>query len=826
MLYAICGCFVAFGFATPHSGCADEISIVPNQLQLQGTQSSHRLLVLSMKDGAYTGQLTEGIQWSSSNTDVVKIQNSVAIPVGNGTATVTATRGNKTVTATIEVSEMDVGHQWSFRNHVQAVFTKHGCNSGACHGTLAGKGGFKLSLRGYDTIRDYHTITKQARGRRVELSDPGRSLVLAKPSGAIPHKGGLRFDVGSPSYELLADWIAKGAAAPSEKDASLERIEVLPERSMLKRSDQQQILVRAHYSNGRVEDVTQWAKFNSSDESVCRVDEQGKVEVIGFGEGAVTAWFASKIVIARITSPYENTVGNEVFDKSPKRNFVDQLVLKQLRRLNLPPSPRSTDAEFVRRAYLDTIGLLPTADEVSSFLADKSEDKRDKLIEHLLSREEFVDFWAYKWSDLLTIDGTRLRPDAVKSFYQWVRKRVENNTPWDQFVQEVLTAKGSTLENGATNFYALHQDPENMTENACQAFLGLSIACAKCHNHPLEKWTNDQYYAMANMFSRVRSKGWGGDPRNGDGKRTVYVVNHGELVQPLTGKPQPPTPLDGTPIKFDDPTDRREYLAKWMTARDNPYFSRSIANRVWANFFGVGLVESIDDMRDSNPCSNDELLQAAADHLAENKFDLKSLMRVILQSESYQRSSQPLEANKDEMRFYSRYYPRRLMAEVLLDAISQVTDVPTTFNEVVFPGADRKKTDFYPKGTRAIQLYDSAVSSYFLKTFGRNQRRITCECERSDEPTMVQVLHISNGDTINEKLSAKENRVDAFLKEKLSDEEMVRRVYLSAISRLPTDSEQKKMVAVMQSAKEGEKRLVVEDLFWAVMSSREFLFNH
>jgi hypothetical protein len=263
-----------------------------------------------------------------------------------------------------------------------------------------------------------------------------------------------------------------------------------------------------------------------------------------------------------------------------------------------------------------------------------------------------------------------------------------------------------------------------------------------------------------------------------------------------------------------------------MTARDNPYFSRSIANRVWANFFGVGLVESIDDMRDSNPCSNDELLQAAADHLAENKFDLKSLMRVILQSESYQRSSQPLEANKDEMRFYSRYYPRRLMAEVLLDAISQVTDVPTTFNEVVFPGADRKKTDFYPKGTRAIQLYDSAVSSYFLKTFGRNQRRITCECERSDEPTMVQVLHISNGDTINEKLSAKENRVDAFLKEKLSDEEMVRRVYLSAISRLPTDSEQKKMVAVMQSAKEGEKRLVVEDLFWAVMSSREFLFNH
>ncbi|MFT5522818.1 MAG: hypothetical protein ACI9G1_004759 [Pirellulaceae bacterium] len=821
-----CCLSVLFGTAALSTAFGDGISVLPGQLKLQGPQATHRLLVLSMRDGDFAGQVSEGVKWQSSNEAVVKIQSNEAIPVGNGTATVTALVGNQSASTTVEVSDMDVDHQWSFRSHVQAVLTKHGCNSGACHGTLAGKGGFKLSLRGYDTTRDYHTITKQARGRRVELNDPGRSLLLAKPSGAIPHKGGVRFEVDSKSYRVLADWIVNGAPAPNDKDASLLRIEVLPERSVLKRDDQQQILVRAHYSDGRIEDVTQWAKFNSSDESVCRVDEQGKVDVIGFGEGAITAWFASKIVIARITSPYENIVDDEVFEQSPKRNFIDELVSKQLRRLNLPPSPRSTDAEFIRRAYIDTIGTLPTADEVTEFLGDQTNDKRDKLIEQLLSRKEFVDFWAYKWSDVLTIDGTRLRPDAVKAFYQWVRQRVENNTPWDHFVRQVLTAKGSSLENGATNFYALHQDPENMTENACQAFLGLSIACAKCHNHPLEKWTNDQYYAMANMFSRVRAKGWGGDPRNGDGKRTVYVVNHGELVQPLTGKPQPPTPLDGKAIEFTDPTDRREYLADWMTSRDNPYFSRSIANRVWANFFGVGLVESIDDMRDSNPCSNDELLHAIADHLADNKFDLKSLMKSILQSETYQRSSLPIAANKNETRFYSRYYPRRLMAEVLLDAISQVTDVPTTFDEVLFPGSDRKKTDFYPKGTRAIQLYDSAVSSYFLKTFGRNQRRITCECERSDEPTMVQVLHISNGKTINDKLTAKENRVEEFLKEKLGEEEMIRRVYLCALSRLPTDAERKQLLATMEGAPQEEKRVVVEDLFWAVMSSREFLFNH
>lgn len=427
---------------------------------------------------------------------------------------------------------------------------------------------------------------------------------------------------------------------------------------------------------------------------------------------------------------------------------------------------------------------------------------------------------------MLIINGTRLRPESVKSFYQWVRGHVESNTPWDQFVREVLTARGRTDENGATNFYSLHQDPETMTENACQAFLGLSIGCAKCHNHPLEKWTNDQYYGMANLFARVRAKGWGGDGRNGDGLRTVYVEPRGEVIQPLTGRPQPPRPLDGEPLPFDATDDRREYLADWLTSPKNPYFARAITNRVWANFFGVGLVEAVDDLRLSNPASNEELLDAAARHLVEQRFDLKELMRAILQSETYQRSSGALPENEADRRFYSRYYPRRLMAEVLLDAISQVTAAPTEFTEIWFPGADKAKTDFYPKGTRAIQLYDAAVGSYFLETFGRNSREITCECERSSETSMVQVLHLANGDTINEKLRAKEGAVERLLTSGKSDTEIVDELYLAALSRPPHDDERAALLQVLRETPADERRDAVEDLFWSVLSSREFLFNH
>ncbi len=491
--------------------------------------------------------------------------------------------------------------------------------------------------------------------------------------------------------------------------------------------------------------MTRWVKWSSADESVCRVDDDGKTQVIGPGEGAIVAWYASKLAIARITVPYDSRPAEPgaLTEGRKPRNFIDAAIDQQLARLNLPPSPPCSDAEFLRRAYVDTIGRIPSIDEARAFLADPAANRRDTLIAGLLKRPDFSDYWTYKWSDLLMLNGTRIRPAALKTYYQWIHEQVAESVPWDQFVRSIITATGETTENGPANFYTLSQSPEDMTENVSQAFLGLSIGCAKCHNHPLEKWTNDQYYGMASLFARVKAKGWGGEGREGNGRRTLYVAESGELVQPRTGKPQPPTPLDGQPLKFDDPTDRRLALARWLTAPDNPYFARAITNRVWANFFGVGLVEKVNDMRVSNPSSNDALLAAAARYLVNHKFDLKALMRVILESNAYQRSSRSLPGNRADRRFYSRYYPRRMMAEVLHDAIVQVTEVPTRFDSIGFPGNDKQKTDFYPLGTRAVQLYDAAVESYFLQTFGRNPRRIVCECERSDEPTMVQVLHLS-----------------------------------------------------------------------------------
>ncbi|HBL47093.1 MAG TPA: S-layer protein, partial [Planctomycetaceae bacterium] len=487
------------------------------------------------------------------------------------------------------------------------------------------------------------------------------------------HKGGVRFETDSPEYRILSEWIAQGATAPEKVDPVIERLEVLPSRSILTKGQTQHILVQAHYSDQSVRDVTRWTSFSSVNESVASVDAAGTIQVTGYGEGAIVCNYSSKIAISKITSPYPQEIAPETYAKSPRNNFIDELVIKQLKRLNLPPSPQSNDADFIRRAYVDTIGTLPTPEEVQAFVTDQSQDKRNQLINRLLDRPDFIDYWTYKWSDLLLVNGALIRPEPVKAYHGWIREHVKQNTPWDKMVRELITSQGSSIENGATNFYAIHQDPESMTENVSQAFLGLSIGCAKCHNHPLEKWTNNQYYAMANFFSRVRAKGWGGAQSAGDGIRTLFVATEGDLVQPLTGKPQPPTPLDGTPIDIDSPEDRRVYLAEWLTSKDNDFFSRAITNRVWANYFGVGLVEAVDDMRESNPASNEELLAAASDYLVDHDFDLKALMKIILQSAAYQRSSQPLPENKDEKRFYSRYYPRRMMAEVLLDAISQVT---------------------------------------------------------------------------------------------------------------------------------------------------------
>lgn len=786
----------------------ESLTILPEKISLNGAITHQQLVLERVEDKQFIGEVKEGVTYTSSNPDIVRIEKGFAVPVSNGSATIKATAGNKTVSTKVTVAGMDKPSEWTFRNHVQPVLAKFGCSSGACHGAAAGQNGFKISLRGYDDDGDYLSLTRNTLGRRISLMEPAKSLLLTKPTGAVPHKGGIKFDTDSLEYRVLAEWIANGTPGPKQEDARIERIEIVPNHVVLKPGEQQQILVRAHFNDGRVEDVTRWTKYTDANSEVTNVDEKGNVKVMGFGEGAITAWYLQRIAIATVTAPYTNSLPRSVYAKAPKRNFIDDQVLTKLRSLNLPPSPRCTDEEFIRRAYLDTIGILPTATETKAFLADASSKKRDALIEQLLSRPEFVDYWAYRWSDLLLVKSEKLKPAAMWAYYNWVRDSVAKNKPWDQFAREVVTAKGSTLDNGAANFFILHEEPKVLAETTSQAFLGMSINCAQCHNHPMEKWTNNDYYSMANLFARVRAKAGAGE-----GNQIIVDASQGELVQPLTGKPRPPRPLDGQALTFESETNRREHLAKWLTAPENPYFTRAIVNRVWANFYGVGLVESVDDLRMTNPASNGELLASAADYLMKQKYDLKSLMRLILQSETYQRSSEPLPGNAADKRFYSRYYPRRLMAEVMLDAFSQVTGAPTEFKG-------------YPNNWRALQLPDSNVKSYFLSSFGRPDRNATCTCERTDNPSVTQVLHISNGDTVNQKLTAKGNRIEQLLIAKTAPEQIVEEAYLSALSRQPTAKEKARILEVLQKTDEKELRPVIEDIYWALLSSREFLFNH
>jgi hypothetical protein len=787
----------------------EELAVLPERFVLSGSAGRQPLLVERRRGEDFIGDIAKAdIVWTSSNPQVAIVKDGVALPLGNGAATLTAKIGNQSATAQVTVAEHEHAAADSFRNQIEAVLAKSGCNSGACHGAAAGKNGFKLSLRGYDPEADYFTITRQARGRRIVPDDPARSLLLLKPTGALAHKGGVRFEVDSPDYRLMLDWLAAGTPPPTADDPRLERLEVLPERVTLKPGEDQHLLVRAHYSDGHSAEVTRWVKFTSSDESVAPVEADGHVKVAAPGQCVVSGWFASRIVVATINVPFLKPLPADAIAKAPRRNFIDELSLAKLKRLNLPPSSRANDGQFMRRAMLDTIGVLPTADETRKFLADTTPDKRDRLIESLLHRPEFVDYWTYKWSDLLLVNSEKLPKPAMWTYSRWIRSQVEQNVPWDQVARSVVTASGSTLENGPASFFVLHQDPMELAETTSQAFLGMSINCAHCHNHPLEKWTNDQYYGMANLYSRVQVKN-----AEGEGNWTVFPTTSGELIQPRTGRPQRPCPLDGQPIALDAPGDRRAVLAQWLTAPENPYFSRAICNRVWANFFGVGLVEAVDDMRLSNPPSNAELLAALAKFMVENHSDVKALIREIVQSETYQRSSEALPENSTDRRFYSHCFPRRLKAEVLLDAISQVTGAPTEFSG-------------YAHGWRAEQLPDSNVDSYFLKSFGRPVRLLTCECERTSTPSMVQVLHISNGNTLNQKLTAKGNRLDQLLAAKTPPDAIIDEAYLSAYSRFPTASEKQQLMELLGKVPADQQRAAIEDLYWSLLSSTEFLFNH
>jgi hypothetical protein len=810
-----------------------KLTILPAEMTLVGPESSQRLIVESANDGKFIGDVTASAAFTTSNASVATVDSTGVIrPAGDGEATITATVDGRQATGKVTVTKFKEPFAWNFRNHVLPMMTKLGCNSGACHGALAGKGGLKLSLRGYNPPADHFVLTRQAGGRRVDLAAPERSLALEKPTATVRHGGGKRFDVPSPAFQIFSEWIAAGAPGPNESDPHVTRLEVFPDAVTAKPGDKQQVLVRAHYSDGHTEDVTPWVRYASSQDLVAGVDDAGRVTVAGHGEAAINVSYSNLVAFARVTSPMPNQIDPKTFAEASRKNFIDELNLKKLEMLRLPPSPPSSDNEFIRRAYLDAAGILPTPEDVQKFVADAAPDKRAKLIDSLVDRPEFVDYWTYKWSDLLLVSSRKLPQPAMWAFYQWVRKSVADNKPWDQFARELLTTTGSTLQHGAGNYFALHKDVTELTETTAVTFLGTSITCARCHNHPLEKWTQDQYYGMASLFSRVTLKN---GERGGD--LVVVAAPTGDIPHPRTGTPMPPQPLDAQPMPIESPADRRAFFADWLTRPDNPFFARALVNRVWANFLGRGLVDPEDDLRLTNPASNEELFAALAKDFVEQKFDVKHLVRTIMNSATYQRSSTPLPENADDDRYYSHYLIRRLSAEVALDAYSQATGVPTPFTQLRSAGGDALEgTSSYPLGTRALQLPDSLVASQFLLAFGRPDRTQTCSCERQQDSSVTQALHLNNGDTLNNKLRDPKSRVEQWLAENISNDEAITRVFLLALARPPSDGERLKLKSVFdESAKQPaadekaaieNRRQMLQDLVWAVLTDREFLFNH
>jgi hypothetical protein len=803
-----------------------KIEILPSSISILGPRYSQRLLIEGTFVDGHQEELTSWAAIAISDAKVAKIENAnFALPLGDGDATIVATVKGHRATARVRVDRYSTDTTWSFRNDVLPVMTKVGCNSGPCHGAAAGKNGFKLTLRGYDPITDYYTLTHQALARRTDRMQPAKSLILLKPTSTVPHGGGKRFEVGSAEYKVMAGWLAQGMPAPQESDALVTEIQVLPHEASLRPGAEQQLIVTAIFSDGHSADVTRWAKFDSGDESVASVDNNGHVIMHGYGEAPVTVWYQSHVTFSRLRIPFPYHLDEAVFRRAPRHNLIDEHILRHLAVLHIPPSEPASDAEFIRRSYLDAAGILPNPSEVEKFLKDSSPNKRNQLIDDLIKQPEFVDYWTYKWSDLLLVSSTHLSNDEMWSYYNWIHDSVANNKPWNKFAYEIVTANGNTLNNGAANYWVIHRDPLDISENMAQAFMGINISCAHCHNHPLAKWTQKDYYGMANLFARVRLKTFSPSGfRPGVGPLfngvTVYSAPTGEFMDSRLMVPMPPKPLDAKALSMEVPGDTRQYFAKWLTSAENPFFARNIVNRVWRNFMGRGLIEPVDDLRDTNPATNDELLNALVKDFVDHDYDVDHLIRTIMQSATYQTSSRPLKENIDDDRYGSHFVIKRLPAEVLLDAYSQVTQVSEKF-------------EGYPVGMRGLQLPDTAVKSYFLTSFGRPVRQQSRESERTSVPTITQALHIINGETLNNKLRAPNNSVDMLIRLGFSDEQIVDYLYMASLSRHPSVGESSALVqGLAQAEKEkvpgadDSRRAALIDMSWAFLTSQEFMFNH
>jgi len=793
--------------ATPADavGTPKSVAIEPTGPPLRGRRATRQLIVSATYADGSVRDLTRALEWVSLNPEIATVNaKGRVIPVSDGTATIVARRGSVETTTQVKVENMGLPAPVSFRRDVIPALNQANCNMGACHGTPTGKGGFKLSLRGYLPDQDYITLSREVGGRRINPFAADTSLILRKPMGELPHEGGLRLIRNTKAYEYLHDWIQEGAKDDPGATAAV-RLEILPSARVLYDVAQtQQTVALVHMADGTVRDVTSICYYNSSNPEIADVDVDGFVTFKARGEVAVIAHYLDLVANVRLTHLVE-VPGFKVAEV-PTDNVIDQTVFAKLNRMRISPSEPCTDQEFIRRAYLDTIGVLPRPEEVDAFLADASPKRRENLVDRLLTRPEFYDFWTLKFADILRANGRLIQTKGTFGFNRWIRANLEKNTPMDQFVRELLTADGSAFKNPPANYYRISRDPENSTETTAQLFLGVRIQCAKCHNHPFEKWTQDDYYGFAAFFSRVRQKK-GTFPED----EVIFTARDGEVRQPRTGQVMKPKALGGPVLEDPAVSDRRQALASWLTGPDNPFFAKSLVNRIWYHLIGRGIVEPVDDFRDSNPASNDELLDGLTAEFVKQKFDLKHLIRSILVSRTYQLSARTNELNGDDTLYFSHAFTKLLPAEVLLDAISTVTSTVTTFDNL-------------PKGFRATQIPDGKMENPFLKTFGRPARELACECERESDSNLSQALQLIGGATVNGKLRDDNGRMATLAKSTKTPEEITKDLYVVALSREPNASELAAAVKHLKGA--ADRRQAVEDLGWVLINSKEFLFRH
>lgn len=832
-----------------HSVRVESGASSPGRIILTGPNASWHLLVTGTYSSGQVRDLTRQARYSSVPSGIVRIDsNGMATPVQDGRSVILVeVTGTAPVRVEVEVKQFADEPRVSMASEVVPTFTKLGCNSGGCHGKASGQNGFKLSLFGFEPGEDYESLVQEGRGRRVSVSAPERSLLLLKATGQVAHGGGKRLEKDSFAHARLLRWIQQGSPPDPPDSPSVRRINVLPRERVLNRQGSQQMLVLAHLSDGSTVDVTRLAQFETNLPEVATVSSSGLVSTRDMpGSVAIMARFQSHVDVLRISVP----LGAPVVDLPPTHNFIDELVFKRLKELGLPPSATCDDGTFLRRVTIDIAGRLPTLEETQQFREDSDAKKYDKLVERLLASTDYADYFANKWSAVLRNrrPSEKDDPKPTVDFHAWIRMSLAHNKPYEQFVREILMSEGELNSSPTLVWYREVKEPTAQLEDVAQLFLGQRIQCARCHHHPLEKWSQQDYYGMAAFFSRLEvkeavlpKKGKKGDTEmGGQPFRVSFKPGKAEALNPRTNRLVRPKGLGGPELDIPPDTDPRRKLVDWMTAKNNPYFAQALANRYWKHFLGRGLVDPEDDLRVTNPASIPELLDALAKHFTAHDYDLKEMVRIICTSQVYRLSVIPNGYNSRDTQNCSRFLPRRLQAEVLLDAIDTVTGSKTHFKGM-------------PMTTRAVQLPDNQVESYFLSSFGRPDSASACECERSSDASLAQALHLLNSDGLLEKISGRKvssattsstdpkgkkgpanpptvnngivgGRLRELLADKRPDQEKLRELYLIALSREPTHEELTTLLAHIQ--KKGDPQAAYEDILWMLLNTKEFLFNH